>query len=537
MRRQFAQTIVWRKRLLCASTVLLSSAFVHHAAYGQSPTFDGLNPALIGSQGSAGAAPSSVNGSLNGVGQNQNTITNQGQADNSRIQGFGLNQDREANEAASQQAQTGGQQLAGQAGANLLLPANGVIPGGAVAGQGAVGPVAPQGVDQTTVGSVVSQQGGGLAVAQPAFDPLGIRAGRFILRPSLQSSVGYTSNSIQDAGGDGSAFVSNQAALAIETDLARHAAGLQIDANLDRFSSGEDEFDADLNINGNVRYDIDSDTAVTGLLSINIGEDDLNGIADDPLEGTVVGTLQLDHQLRQIDTRTQLRGSRNINGDFTDAAGNTISQDDQNSYLVGLNFRGTLRRGGAFSPFVEGDVSREFFDEGPGGIGPAPTVTGLRGLVGLEIDRGDKLTGEVSIGYGQNSVDIAGIDDFGGIFAEANLVWSPQRLTTITYNATTIFDAFPTLATPGDTTYNFTVLGARQVKENLEVTAGGGILVQVDGGGGGTDITYSANAGVAYAVNRNLALTLDYNFATEVSESGLGDFTSNSIALGLRLER
>ena len=532
MRCKFAQTIVWRKRFLCASTVLLSGVFVNHAAYSQSATFGGLNPALIAPQGSTGTAPSSVNGNT----QSQNTVTNQGQADNSRIPGFGLNQDRQANEAASQQVQAGGQQ-AGQAGVNILLPANGVVAGAAIAGQGAVGPVAPQGVDQAVVGSVVAQQGGGAAAAQAPFDPLGIRAGRFILRPSLQSSVGYTSNSIQDFGGVGSAFVSNQAALAIETDLARHAAGLQIDANLDRFSSGEDEFDADLNINGNVRYDIDSDTAVTGLLSINIGEDDLNGIADDPLEGTVIGTLQLDHQLRQIDTRTQLRGSRNINGDFTDAAGNTISQDDQNSYLVGLNFRGTLRRGGAFSPFVEGDVSREFFDEGPGGVGPAPTVTGLRGVVGLEIDRGDKLTGELSIGYGQNSVDTAGIDDFGGIFAEANLVWSPQRLTTITYNATTIFDAFPTVATPGDTTYNFTVLGARQVKENLEVTAGGGILVQVDGGDGGTDITYSANAGLAYAVNRNIALTLDYNFATEVSESGFGDFTSNSIALGLRLER
>ena len=247
--------------------------------------------------------------------------------------------------------------------------------------------------------------------------------------------------------------------------------------------------------------------------------------------------LQLDHQLRQIDTRTQLRGSRNINGDFIDGAGATISQDDQNSYLVGLNFRGTLRRGGAFSPFVEGDASLEFFDEGPGGVGPAPTVTGLRGIVGVEIERGEILTGEVSVGYGQNSIDTAGIDDFGGIFAEANLIWSPQRLTTVTFNGTTAFDAFPSVATPGDTTYNFIVLGARQIKENLEVTAGGGVLVQVDGGDGGTDVTYSANAGIAYSINRNVAMTLDYNFAREFSSDGLGDFTSNSIALGLRLER
>ena len=537
MRRKFTQTIVWRKRLLCASTVLLSGVFVNHAAYSQSATFGGLNPALIAPQGSTGTAPSSLNGSLNGVGQNQNPLPIQGQADNSRIPGFGLNQDRQANEAASQQGQAGGQQQAGQADANILLPANGVVPGAAIAGQGAVGPVAPQGVDQATVGSVITQQGGGAAVAQAPFDPLGIRAGRFILRPSLQSSVGYTSNSIQDAGGEGSAFVSSQAALAIETDLARHAAGLQIDANLDRFSSGEDEFDVDLNINANVRYDIDNDTAVTGLLAVNIGEDDLLGIADDPLEGTVVGTLQLDHRLRQFDTRTQLRGSRNINGSFTDGAGVEISQDDQNSFLVGFNFRGTLRRGGTFSPFVEGDVSREFFDEGPGGVGAGPNVTSLRGIVGTEIDGGEKLTGEVSVGFGENFVDTPGIDDFGGFIAQANLVWSPQRLSTVTFNATTFFDAFPSAVTPGDTTYNFTVLGARQIKENLEANIGGGVLIQVDGGDLGTDITYTANAGLAYAVNRNLALTLDYNFATEVSESGLGDFTSNSVALGLRLER
>ncbi len=533
MRLKFAQTIVWRIRLLCASTALLSGAFVNHAAYSQSTTFDGLNPALLGTQGTIGTAPSSVNSSLNGLGQNQNPIIPQAQTDNSRIPGFGLNQDREANEAASQQAQAGGQSQAGQVGANTPLPATGA----ATAAQGAVGPVAPQGIDQAIVGSVVTQQGGGITADQTPFDPLGIRAGRFILRPSLESTVGYTSNSIQDTGGTGSTFVSSLAALAVETDLARHAAGLQIDANVVRFNSGEDTLDLDFNITGNVRYDISNDTSVTGLLAINIGEDDLTGVADDPLEGTVTGTIQLDHQLRQIDTRTQLRGSRNINGDFTDGAGATISQEDQNSYLVGLNFRGTLRQGGAFSPFVEGDASLEFFDEGPGGVGPAPTVTGLRGVVGVEIERGEKLTGEVSIGYGQNSIDIAGIDDFGGIFAEANLVWSPQRLTTVTFNGTTTFDVFPSVVTPGDTTYNFTVLGARQIKENLEATAGAGVLLQVDGGGGGTDVTYLANAGIAYSFNRNVAMTLDYNFAREFSSGGFGDFTSNSVALGLRLER
>lgn len=529
MRLNIAQTRVWRKRLLCVSTALLSSVLTHHSAYSQSATIGGLNPALIAPQGSAGTVASSVNGAT----QNQNVVTNQGQADNSRVAGFGLNQDRQANEAANQQSQIDGQQQTAQTGANTLFPTAGVTG----AGQGAVAPVAPQGVDQASVGSVFAQQGGGITADPAPFDPIGIRAGRFILRPSLQSAIGYTSNSIDDVGGSGSAFVSNQASIAIDADLARHAAGLQIDANVNHFASGEDSLDLDIDINGNVRYDIDNDTSVTGLLSVNIGEDDLNGIADDPLEGTVIGTLQLDHQLRQFDTRTQVRGSRNINGSFEDAAGNTISQDDQNSYLAGLNFRGTLRRGGTFSPFIEGDVSREFFDEGPGGVGEGPNVTGLRGVIGTEIARGDKLNGEISIGYGQNYVDTAGIEDFGGIIAEANLIWSPQRLSTINFNATTAFDAFPSVATPGDTTYNFTVLGTRQVKENLEASVGGGVLVQVDGGAGGTDVTYSANAGVAYSINRNVALTADYTFAREFSADGFGDFTSNSIAVGLRLER
>ena len=532
MSRNNAQTTVWRRPFLYASTALFVCLSIDNAAYSQSATIGGLNPALLGTQGTAGTAASTVT-STAGVAQNQNTVTNQGQADNSRVSGFGLNQDRQANEAAAQQSQLQGQQQAAQTGATAPLPTTVTT----APGQGVVTPVAPQGVDQAIVGSVVAQQGGGTTADQTPFDPLGIRAGRFILRPSLRTSVGYTSNSIEDAGGVGSAFVSSQAALGIETDLARHAAGLQIDANVARFASGEDELDADLNINGNVRYDIDNDTSVTGLLSLNIGEDDLNGIADDPLEGTLIGTLQLDHQLRQFDTRTQLRGSRNINGSFVDGAGVTFSQDDQNSYLVGLNFRGTLRQGGTFSPFVEGDVSQEFFDEAAVGVSSAPTVTGLRGLIGTEIERGDKLNGEISIGYGQNLVDSAGIDNFGGIIAEANLIWSPQRLTTITYNAATTFDAFPSLATPGDTTYNFTVLGARQVKENLEASIGGGVLVQVDGGAGGTDVTYSANAGLAYSFTRNVAMTLDYNFAREFSADGLGDFTSNSIAVGLRLER
>jgi len=110
-------------------------------------------------------------------------------------------------------------------------------------------------------------------------------------------------------------------------------------------------------------------------------------------------------------------------------------------------------------------------------------------------------------------------------------------LTNVSLTGTTTLDAFPSIATPGDITYDIDLNVSRNIRENLTATAGSGLIFQVDGGDLGTDTTIEARLGLEYQLTRNFGITLGYDFARQFTADGAADFTSNTISLGLRAER
>lgn len=501
-------------------------ATIHHGhfAYGQAAgdtsLLNGLNPALLNNEGTLGGVAD----------QNSGTLFGQNGANNAQAQTgtqAGNDQDTPDQNGAVQAANN---PLAGRVGAGAVA--------GATAGSVRALPEVFEVTEQQRIPREATLQGsGGQTADTTPFEPLGVRVGKFILRPTIEVDSGYTTNSTNDVTGSSSAFVSTNAELNIESDFARHALGLQAEGGLDRFASGDDSSDLEVIINATGRFDVDEDTSITGTLNFVAAEDDLTGVSDDPLETTTTASLQLDHALRQIDTSSEVRISRNSNGSFTDAAGVVDDQEDLNSLLLGANFRGTLRSGGVVEPFIEVDVSREIFDEDVDDLGNERNVTELRGLVGVEIDRGEKLTGDIGLGFAEAFVDGDGIEDFGAFVAEFNLNWSPQRLTTVTLNGSTTLDAFPSVATPGDITYSFNLNASRDIRENLTATAASGLLFQVDGASSDTDTTFTAGLGLEYQLGRNFGVGLNYNYAQQFTADGGADFTSNTFTLGLRAER
>lgn len=494
---------------------LSNSVAVHAQTTTGGASLNGLNPQLISPN--LPVSPSN----------NQITLPAGAQANPAGAQTGATGQT--ANTGPQGQSPLPGQQGQGIAGQGIIpLPR----PGSSVVS------VPPQADNQQAVVGLRTTQGvGGRTSDLTPFEPLGVRVRKFILRPSIEVVGGYSSNSTEDVSGTGSAFVNVDGEINLESDFARHAINAQVGGGISRFASGSDASDFDIRISASGRFDIDDDTALTPQIAIIVQEDDLTGVADDPLETTATASLQFDHVIGAVDTSSQVRLSRNINGDFTDAAGIEQNQDDLNSNLFGVNTRFTFRRGGVINPFVEADISREVFDEETDVLGNNRNVTGLRGLVGVEIDRGDKFNGDVAFGFGQNFVGDDGIEDFGAFLAEFTLNWSPRRSTTITLNGQTTLDAFPSIATPGDTTYNFNLAVSRDVRENLTATAGAGLIFQVDGGDLGTDTTIEASLGLEYGLTRNLALGLVYDFARQLTADGGADFTANTISLGLRAER
>jgi len=327
---------------LCVFILAFSGPlFEGGAAYGQTagnrPSLNGLNPALLSGQGSLGTNDLQLPGPETDIIVDESTL---GEQDDSTPNGRAFEDD----------AQASG--VAGRVGAARLRTPT--------AGSVRVLPEVFEVSEQQNRQRVLTSQGSGLQTSSATpFDPLGVRVGQFIFRPSIEVDTGYTSNSTNDVTGSGSTFVSINPQLAVESDFSRHAIGLQLQGGLDRFASGDDTSDLEVIVNGTGRIDVDNDTSVTGAVDFVAQEDDLTGVADDPLETTTTLSVQLDHALKEIDTRSQVRFSRNVNGSFIDAGGIEQDQDDLNSSLIGANFRTTLRTGASLQPFIEADVSRE----------------------------------------------------------------------------------------------------------------------------------------------------------------------------------
>ena len=90
-------------------------------------------------------------------------------------------------------------------------------------------------LDDTTTSAV------GRRTIAPQDDPyaaLGIRAGGFVLFPSLTVTAGHTSNAAESSGGSGSAYVTVTPELAIRSDWAEHEATLTLRGSYERFFDG-----------------------------------------------------------------------------------------------------------------------------------------------------------------------------------------------------------------------------------------------------------------------------------------------------------
>ena len=97
-------------------------------------------------------------------------------------------------------------------------------------------------------------------------------------------------------------------------------------------------------------------------------------------------------------------------------------------------------------PFVEAAVARREFDQQRDDSGFARSSVWGELLGGIVIDRGDKLSGEVSLGYRREDLEDDRLEDLNVFVANAAVLWSPHRLTDVKLDFTT--DVQPT-STPG----------------------------------------------------------------------------------------
>lgn len=376
------------------------------------------------------------------------------------------------------------------------------------------------------------------------YSPLGLRLGTFIVRPSLEQGVTWTSNASSSPGGSSAVLSETTLRLNAVSDWSRHSAAIDAYGIFRKSISGEDVSDPEAGIDGDLILDLGGDFRATASARYNLRPEsaaspvELPPVTSRPLRQILTGSAGLEKDAGKL--RLGLRGAveQQQFGDADLEGGGTLSQRERDFVLTSAILRAGYEISPALTPFVEGEIGRRAYDLSldSSGYDRSANRIGLR--AGVALDLGEKLSGEFSAGWLREDFDDERLDALSALSVSADLFWSPVRGTNVGLYAATQVEGSTTAGESGSVLYTGRLSVEREMRANLT----GNAVLGMDwrdyaADGRNNDLTLSAEAGLTYWLNRYAGLTGRARHETVKSGEPGRDTETNSVFVGVKLQR
>jgi len=298
------------------------------------------------------------------------------------------------------------------------------------------------------------------------FAPLGVRAGSFLLFPSVELIGGYDSNPLRLQAGKPDAYtLAVVPELLVRSQWTRHALNADIRGGYlwySRSFANVAALDPTTSIaNGGIPESLDRPNAearVIGRLDVHdrshadaearltVGTDNPGspnisaGLVQLPIFTRIGGSLGYTQNFNRLDVTVKGGIDRVAYQDSLLTDGSKSSNEDREYQQYSWALRSSYELTPAVRPFVEvlGDARRHDLPFDRNGIQRnSDAITG-RGGTTFEFSR--LLTGEASAGYLTRRYKDPTLPDLSGLVADASLIWVPTGLTTVTFTARSASD-------------------------------------------------------------------------------------------------
>lgn len=373
------------------------------------------------------------------------------------------------------------------------------------------------------------------------YEPLGIRAGGVIMYPALVGTIGYTTNANGVAGGQGSAFGTLSPELRLETDWARHQASLTARGSYQKYGTGADD-KPEASVRGAARLDIAD--GWQGNLSGGYGYSQQSiSDPDFPLGvDTPPGVHALDGSagITGYAARARLTlegGLRRTTYEDGRSGGAVVDQGDRNNTVFTARLRAGYEATPTLTPFVEAVVSRRLHDRTVDSNGLRRSSTGTGWRVGVELDRGPILEGEIAVGALRETFDDSALGSINALTVDGSLTWAPTQLATVRLSGSTLVRPTTDSASSGAVVYD----GALDVnyawRRNVMLNANGGLTHERFQGTNEQKTTYRAGVGGTWKMNRNMWLTAGYLHEWVDSSVPGASHEADTVRVELRVQR
>jgi hypothetical protein len=374
-----------------------------------------------------------------------------------------------------------------------------------------------------------------LAVAQEVgpYDPLGIRAGSFLIFPSLSVSEVYDDNVFADPNDEQDDFVTVlRPEVRAQSNFSRHSLGFTAGGEIAFHVDQNDEDYQDAFVSTDGRLDITRQNYLDAQAEVarsHVSRDDPEDNRNDDLTDLYRYNAAL--SFTQLFNRLNFRltGAANRTA-YTDAGD---ADRDQNTYDA------LLRTGFFVSPrintFIEGRYNVQHRDREVDFDGLERDSQGWGLGVGAAVDLTDLLTGEFQVGYRRQTFDEGSFNDEDGIGYSVNLTWTPTRLTTVVASGNGDFRPTSSQGSGAEANFRSTAgLSVRhELRRNVIIGANVNYIRDDFSGQDRTDDTALAGANASYLLNRNFSIDAGYTFSKRWSDDNNEEFVRNLIRLGI----
>lgn len=373
-------------------------------------------------------------------------------------------------------------------------------------------------------------------------DTPGVRVGTFILRPTITQSIN-TETTKEDGTKETRGFLETDANATLTSDWALHQLTITGQGTWQQNISGEGEEQPSFNIDGDLRLDLPEDTTAHikgGYRFYREDTDDPNAVEgasqqSDVQELTAGASIERDFGILRGTTALDL--TRTTYSDVTLSNGSTVSMSDRNQTAGNLRARIGYELSPALIPFIEGNFGKTVYDESRDSAGFARSGNNYGAKAGVEVDLGEKLKGEVAVGYETADFDDSRLSSIDTATVDASIFWSPLRGTDVNLDLQTSIQPSTTAGQSGYVSHALTTTITHQLRDNLQATVLGGITLRDYPSGASSDETvYATGAGLVWNINRYLDLTSTLGYELTTRDEGT-DSQQWRAGVGLRLKR
>ncbi|TCS00749.1 outer membrane beta-barrel protein [Rhizobium sp. BK418] len=371
----------------------------------------------------------------------------------------------------------------------------------------------------------------------------GIPLGSFVLRPSVTQTI--NSEITKDGGTKKSrGFLETDMGATLTSDWSRHQLTVTSEGAWQKNISGEGEEQPSFKIDGDLRLDLTRDTVghiIGGYNFYREDTDDPDAITNADQQSDVqefTGGASIEHDFGILRGTAAVAVSRSIYSDAKLSNGTTVSMSDRNQTTGTVRGRIGYELSPALIPFIEASVGKTNYDERTDSAGYQRSGDSYGAKGGVQVDMGEKLRGEVAVGYATAEFDDSRLQSIDTATVDASLLWSPIRGTNVNLDLQTSIQPSTAAGESGYVSHQLTTTVDHQLRDNLVTTVIGGVTLRNYPSGStiSDETVYTASTGLTWNINRYLDFTSTLGYELTSREEG-DDSQQWRAGVGLKLKR